>query len=86
MRGGHHGNAPLRRDPPQHRQQFDARGRIQERARLVQQQQRGFLGQRPGDHHPLPLTVGHPGQQHLDQVLRVHRRERVGDRPLIDRS
>ena len=45
--------------PPEQRRQLVAVREVEERRGFVEQDDRGVLGQRAGDHHPLALAVGH---------------------------
>lgn len=45
--------------PSQQRAEFVTVRQVEERGRFVEQDDRGVLGQGPGDHYPLAFAVGH---------------------------
>lgn len=63
--------------PSQQRAEFVTVRQVEERGRLVEQDDRGVLGQGPGDHYPLAFAVGHAVHRfsgescHADQFQRA---------------
>ena len=62
---------------PQQRRQFVAVRQVEEGRGFVEQNDRGVLGQRPGDHHPLAFAVRHPVQGLACECGHPHQVERT---------
>ncbi len=66
-------------EPPEQRRQRVAVGQVEKRRGLVEEDDGGVLGQRPGDHGPLALAVGKGLHRLAGEVGDADRFERVPD-------
>src|SRR5690606_23005509 len=80
VHGGHHRQPPLPPQPVHQLQHLLLVADAPRAGRLVQQQQGGALGQRPGQEHPLPLPTGQGGQHPLGQPGQVQRLQHLPGR------
>ena len=74
--------------PPEQRRQLVAVREVEERRGFVEQDDRGVLGQRAGDHHPLALAVGHAvhglaGDQRAGERISAEATEYVRGIPVV---
>ena len=79
----HHGDVARRAYLAQHAEQGDPSRWVEERGRLVEQQYGRLLGQRPGHHHPLTLTVRQLTDEGVGQIGSAHRRQRLVDDRMV---
>ncbi len=84
--GGHQQAAALGGEIVEQRAQALGAGRVHARERLVEQQQRGVLDERPRDEHALALTAGEIAEGPLGAVRQADALERVtGERAVGSR-
>ena len=77
---------PGRVEVEQQRADLVAGGGVDRAGRLVGEQQRRLVDQRPGDRHPLPLAAGQPGRVGVAPVRDPQRAEQfVGALPRVAR-